>query len=99
MRAEITDITLIGGGPTGLFATCVAGMIQLSVRLIDSLPDVGGQLTELYPDNDIYDVSGFPKILAKDFVDNVVEQAQYAGPEFHLGEPVQSYRKQAYHFV
>ena len=99
MTDEITDITIIGGGPTGLFSTFYAGMRQMSVRLIDSLPELGGQLTELYPDKYIYDVGGFPKILAKDLVDNLVEQAQYADPEFHLGETVQSYRKEDDHFV
>ena len=99
MKDEITDITIIGGGPTGLFSTFSAGMRQMSVRLIDSLPELGGQLTELYPDKYIYDVGGFPKILAKDLVNNLVEQAKYAEPDFHLGETVQSYRKEDDHFV
>ena len=65
MKDEIVDVTIIGGGPTGLFSTFYAGMRQMSVRLIDTLPELGGQLTELYPDKYIYDVGGFPKILAK----------------------------------
>ena len=71
----------------------------MSVRLIDSLPELGGQLTELYPDKYIYDVGGFPKILAKDLVSNLVTQAQYAEPDLHLGETVQSYEREDDHFI
>lgn len=99
MKDEIVDVTIIGGGPTGLFSTFYAGMRQMSVRLIDSLPELGGQLTELYPDKYIYDVGGFPKILAKDLVSNLVTQAQYAEPDLHLGETVQSYERKDDHFV
>ena len=86
MNNEIVDITIIGGGPTGLFASFYAGMREMSVKIIDSLPQLGGQLIELYPDKDIYDVGGFPKILAKDFVANLVTQAHYAKPEIFLAK-------------
>lgn len=93
MEREIVDITIVGGGPTGLFASFYAGMREMSVKIIDSLPQLGGQLIELYPDKYIYDVGGFPKVLAKDFVANLVTQAHYAKPEIHLGETVQSFVK------
>src|SRR5699024_8434937 len=93
MEKEIVDITIVGGGPTGLFSSFYAGMREMSVKIIDSLPQLGGQLIELYPDKYIYDVGGFPKILAKDFVANLVTQAHYAKPEILLGETVQSYVK------
>lgn len=93
MEREIVDITIIGGGPTGLFASFYAGMREMSVKIIDSLPQLGGQLIELYPDKYIYDVGGFPKILAKDFVANLVTQAHYAKPEILLGETALSVEK------
>jgi len=99
MTKEIVDITIIGGGPTGLFSTFYAGMREMSVRIIDSLPQLGGQLMELYPDKYIYDIGGFPKILAKDFVSNLVEQAQFANPEICLEETVESFEKKDDHFV
>jgi thioredoxin reductase (NADPH) len=61
---EIFDITIIGAGPTGLFASFYGGMRKMKVKIIDSLPQLGGQLTELYPDKFIYDVGGFQKVLA-----------------------------------
>src|SRR5699024_7895475 len=93
MEKEIVDITIVGGGPTGLFSSFYAGMREMSVKIIDSLPQLGGQLIELYPDKYIYDVGGFPKILAKDFVAKLVTQANYAKHEILLGETVQSYVK------
>ncbi|MDV6378097.1 NAD(P)/FAD-dependent oxidoreductase [Sporosarcina sp. GW1-11] len=99
MNQEIVDITIIGGGPTGLFSAFYAGMREMSVKIIDSLPQLGGQLIELYPDKYIYDVGGFPKILAKDLVANLVEQAQYAKPEICLGEAALSVEKKEDHFV
>jgi len=99
MNNEIVDITIIGGGPTGLFASFYAGMREMSVKIIDSLPQLGGQLIELYPDKDIYDVGGFPKILAKDFVANLVTQAHYAKPEILLGETAMSATRDGDHFI
>lgn len=99
MEREIVDITIVGGGPTGLFASFYAGMREMSVKIIDSLPQLGGQLIELYPDKYIYDVGGFPKILAKDFVANLVTQAHYAKPEILLSETVLSYEKEEDYFV
>lgn len=99
MNNEIVDITIIGGGPTGLFASFYSGMREMSVKIIDSLPQLGGQLIELYPDKYIYDVGGFPKILAKDFVANLVTQAQYSKPEILLGETALSATREGDHFV
>ena len=99
MNNEIVDITIIGGGPTGLFSSFYAGMREMSVKIIDSLPQLGGQLIELYPDKYIYDVGGFPKILAKDFVANLVTQAHYAKPEIILGETALSVTRDGDHFI
>src|ERR671935_983125 len=73
--AEIRDITVIGAGPVGLITAFWAGMREASTRIIDSLPDIGGQLTTLYPEKWIYDVPGFPRILAKDLVEELRKQA------------------------
>ncbi|WP_342505398.1 NAD(P)/FAD-dependent oxidoreductase [Sporosarcina sp. FSL K6-2383] len=99
MDNKIVDITIIGGGPTGLFSSFYAGMREMSVKIIDSLPQLGGQLIELYPDKYIYDVGGFPKILAKDFVANLVTQAHYAKPEIILGETALSVTRDGDHFI
>ena len=68
MDHEIKDITIIGGGPTGLFALFYAGMRGATAQIVDALPELGGQLTALYPEKYIFDVAGFPKVLAKDLV-------------------------------
>lgn len=85
---EIRDITVIGGGPTGLFAAFYAGMRGASCRIIDALPALGGQLMALYPEKYIFDVAGFPKVLAKDLVRDMVAQAMQFGAPVHLGETV-----------
>jgi ferredoxin/flavodoxin---NADP+ reductase len=72
---EIRDITVIGAGPVGLIAAFWAGMREASSRIIDSLPELGGQLTTLYPEKWIFDVPGFPRILAKDLVEQLKEQS------------------------
>jgi ferredoxin/flavodoxin---NADP+ reductase len=82
------DVTIIGGGPTGLFAAFYAGMRGASVRIIDSLPELGGQLMALYPEKHIFDVGGFPKVLAKDLSQNLIEQAMQFEPEVHVDEEV-----------
>src|SRR6478736_6302751 len=85
---DIPDITVIGAGPTGLFAAFYAGMRGATVRVIDSLEEPGGALTAIYPEKYIYDVGGFAKILAKDLVERMVEQAQRNDPEICLKEEV-----------
>ena len=71
---EIRDITVIGAGPVGLSTAFWAGMREASARIIDSLPDIGGQLTTLYPEKWIFDVPGYPRVLARDLVDRLREQ-------------------------
>lgn len=87
-QADPRDITIIGGGPTGLFAAFYAGMRGVSTRIIDSLPELGGQLMALYPEKYIYDVGGFPKILARDLARNLIEQGLQFGADVRLEEQV-----------
>src|ERR1051325_3713857 len=82
------DLAIIGGGPTGLFAAFYAGLRQMSVSIIDSLDVLGGQLITLYPEKYIYDVAGFPKVIAKDLANNLIEQGLQYQPGVHLGEQV-----------
>ncbi|MBM4192876.1 MAG: NAD(P)/FAD-dependent oxidoreductase [Gemmatimonadetes bacterium] len=82
------DITIIGGGPTGLFGLFYAGMRKASARIVDALPDPGGQLTALYPEKFIFDVGGFPKVLAKDLVHALHAQATQFGATFHGSQRV-----------
>lgn len=86
--AEPRDLTIIGGGPTGLFAAFYAGMRGVSCRIIDSLPELGGQLTALYPEKYIYDVGGYPKILARDLAVRLIEQGTQFGADIRLEEQV-----------
>lgn len=88
MGNEIYDVTIIGGGPAGLFAAFYAGLRGMKTLLVDALPELGGQLAVLYPEKYIYDVPGFPKILAKDLVKNLVEQATQSEPTIRLEEQV-----------
>jgi thioredoxin reductase (NADPH) len=85
---DIFDITIVGAGPTGLFAAFYAGMRELRTKIIDALTEPGGQLAALYPEKYIYDAPGFPKILAKDLVTNLVEQCSQWQPTLCLGERV-----------
>ena len=83
MTHEPKDITIIGAGPTGLYALFYAGMRGVSAQVIDALPQVGGQLAALYPEKLIFDVAGFPRVLAKDLVVGLNDQAaQFASPMF-----------------
>ena len=81
-----TDIIIIGAGPVGLFTVFEAGLLKLRCHLIDSLAQPGGQCSEIYPKKPIFDIPGFPEILAGDLVDNLVEQAAPFHPGFTLGE-------------
>ncbi|RSL29478.1 NAD(P)/FAD-dependent oxidoreductase [Salibacterium salarium] len=90
---ELYDITIVGGGPTGLFAAFYAGMRGMSVKIIDSLPQLGGQLSTLYPEKYIYDVAGFPGVRAQKLVDDLIEQANTFSPEIVLEETVQEIDK------
>ncbi len=88
MEAEPKDLTIIGGGPTGLFAAFYAGMRGVTTRIVDSLPELGGQLTALYPEKYVYDVGGFPRILARDLAKNLIEQGLQFGADVRLEEQV-----------
>ena len=90
VASSIVDLAIIGAGPTGLFGAFYAGLRRMSVKLIDSLDMLGGQLTTLYPEKYIYDVAGFPKVLAKDLAASLVEQALHYEPTVCLGEQVQT---------
>ncbi len=99
MADDIRDITIIGGGPTGLFGAFYAGMRGVSCRIVDSLPELGGQLTALYPEKYVYDVGGFPKILAKDLAKNLVRQGLQFGADVALDQQVRELRREDGHFV
>ncbi len=89
-----TDILIIGAGPTGLFAVFEAGLLKLKCHLIDALPQPGGQCSEIYPKKPIYDIPGFPEVLAGDLVTNLMEQIKPFEPGFTLGERAQTIDKQ-----
>lgn len=88
-----TDILIIGAGPTGLFAVFEAGLLKLRCHIIDALPQPGGQLAELYPKKPIFDIPGFPEVLAGDLVDNLMEQIKQFEPGFTLGERAETIEK------
>ncbi|MBI4258288.1 MAG: NAD(P)/FAD-dependent oxidoreductase [Thaumarchaeota archaeon] len=83
---DIFDITIVGGGPTGLFASFYSGMREMKTKILEALPELGGQLTVLYPEKYIYDVAGYPKVLAKDLVAGLAEQADKFQPALHVNE-------------
>src|ERR1044071_2923501 len=92
---EMKDVTIIGAGPTGLFAAFYAGMRGASAQLIDALPALGGQLMALYPEKYIFDVAGFPKVFAKHLVRDMAIQGLQFGATTHLGEIVTGLRQEA----
>jgi len=81
-----TDILIVGAGPVGLFTVFEAGLMKLSCHVIDTIPKIGGQLNEIYPKKPIYDIPGFPIILAGDLIKNLMDQASPFNPSFTLGE-------------
>lgn len=88
-----TDIAIIGAGPVALFTIFEAGLLKMRCHLIDYLPQVGGQLSEIYPKKPIYDIPGFPSVLAQELVDNLVKQAEPFKPTYTLGERIESLNK------
>lgn len=92
---KVYDITIIGGGPTGLFTAFYGGMRKASVKIIESLPQLGGQLATLYPEKYIYDVAGFPKVKAQELVDNLKEQMAKFEPTVSLDQAVEQVERQA----
>lgn len=88
-----TDILIIGAGPTGLFTVFEAGLLKLKCHLIDALPQPGGQCSEIYPKKPIYDIPGFPEVMAGELVDNLMEQIKPFEPGFTLGERAETIEK------
>ena len=88
-----TDILIIGAGPCGLFTVFEAGLLKLKCHLVDSLPQAGGQLSEIYPKKPIYDIPGYPSILAGELVDRLMEQIEPFKPGFTLGERAENIEK------
>lgn len=88
-----TDILIIGAGPTGLFTVFEAGLLQLKCHIIDALPQPGGQLAELYPKKPIFDIPGYPSVMAGDLVTNLMEQIKQFQPGFTLGETAETIEK------
>ena len=87
-----TDICIIGAGPVGLFAVFEAGLLKMRCHLIDALPQIGGQLSEIYPKKPIYDIPGLPEVNAQTLVDNLRQQIAPFKPTFTLGERVDGLR-------
>lgn len=97
-----TDICIIGAGPVGLFAVFEAGLLKMRCHLIDVLPQVGGQLSEIYPHKPIYDIPGYPTVKAQELIDKQMEQIAPFNPTFTLGERVEELKKQddgSYHVI
>ncbi len=90
---DIYDVTIIGGGPVGLFGAFYAGLRKMSVKIIDSLPELGGQLSALYPEKYVYDMPGFPRVLAGTLAQDMVEQAMRFEPAVCLGEMVLDFER------
>ncbi|HYG57924.1 MAG TPA: NAD(P)/FAD-dependent oxidoreductase, partial [Symbiobacteriaceae bacterium] len=91
MPTALFDILIVGAGPTGLFAVFYAGMRGMKTKVIEALPEVGGQLAALYPEKDIFDVAGFPRVGAKELVNACKAQADQANPEavYAMGQRVE----------
>lgn len=85
---EVFDITIIGGGPVGMFAAFYGGMRNAKVKIIESLPQLGGQLSMLYPEKDIYDIAALPVIKGQELIDNLSVQISRFDPTICLEEEV-----------
>jgi len=86
----VVDVTILGAGPSGLAAAYYSGHRDATVRIIESLEQLGGQVAAVYPEKHVFDVAGYPKILAQELVDLCAEQGLQYGAEVHLGEEVQT---------
>ena len=85
---DLFDVTIIGGGPAGLYGAFYAGLRQMKTKIVDSLPELGGQLTALYPEKYVYDMPGYPKVLARDLANSLIEQGTRFNPAVCLDEKV-----------
>ncbi|WP_052255069.1 NAD(P)/FAD-dependent oxidoreductase [Salinicoccus sp. YB14-2] len=92
---NLYDITIIGGGPAGLFSAFYGGMREMKVKVIESMPQLGGQLSALYPEKYIYDVAGYPKVRAQELIDNLISQMEIFEQTVVLGQTVQNINKQS----
>ncbi|MCH7609734.1 MAG: NAD(P)/FAD-dependent oxidoreductase [Chloroflexi bacterium] len=90
---KLFDVTILGAGPTGMFGAFYAGMREMSCKLIDALPQAGGQITALYPTKKIFDTPGFPTVVGKELVENLFEQASQWDTKFALGERAETLRR------
>ena len=88
-----TDVVIIGAGPVGLFAVFECGMLKMKCHVIDSLEHVGGQLTALYPEKPIYDIPGYPMVLAGDLATHLEAQAKPFSPVYHLKQQVSDLKR------
>ncbi len=93
MQENTADLIIIGAGPVGLFTVFEAGLLKMRCHLVDSLPLPGGQLSEIYPKKPIYDIPGYPSVLAADLVDNLMKQIEPFHPTFTLGERAEKFEK------
>jgi len=90
-----TDLLIVGAGPVGLFAVFEAGLLKMRCHIVDYLPQVGGQLSEIYPKKPIYDIPGYPSILAQELVENLIKQIEPFKPSYTLGERIETLEKKA----
>jgi thioredoxin reductase (NADPH) len=90
-----TDIVIVGAGPVGLFAIFEAGLLKMRCHLVDYLPQAGGQLSEIYPKKPIYDIPGYPIVLAEELVHNLLKQAEPFKPTYTFGERIETLEKRA----
>ncbi len=95
MDRDLYDVTIIGGGPVGLFAAYYAGFRTLRTKIVESLDALGGQITALYPEKVIYDVAGFPRILGRELVDSLAAQADQYHPTICTGETVEKLTRES----
>ncbi len=88
-----TDICIVGAGPVGLFAVFEAGLLKLRCHVVDVLPQIGGQLIEIYPKKPIYDIPGYPSVLAQELIENLEKQIAPFSPTYTLGERIETFEK------
>ena len=90
----VTDVVIIGAGPVGLFQVFELGLLDMKAHVVDSMPQVGGQCTELYPDKPIFDIPGIPVCDARELVERLMQQIKPFDPQFHLGQEVTEVRRE-----
>jgi len=98
-KSHKTDVVIVGAGPVGLFAIFELGMLKIKCHVVDSLEHIGGQCTALYPEKPIYDIPGYPSILAGDLIKKLEEQASPFAPVYHLNQKVTEVKKTAAGFT